>query len=474
MLPLRMDHRHLTSSIDNVWQSSIVPTLERYIRIPNQSPLFDPDWKRNGHMDQAVTLARDWVEAQGIRGLRSEIVRIEGKTPLLWIEIDGDRSSTLLMYGHLDKQPAMTGWEPGLGAWTPVLRDGKLYGRGGADDGYAVFAAISAVRAVQQENAKHARIVVIIECDEESGSVDLPAYIELLSDRIGTPRLIVCLDSGCGNYEQLWLTATLRGSIVGNLTVEVLKEGVHSGDASGIVASSVRILRVLLDRFEDSKTGRILPAWMNVEIPKHRLDQTRETARILGDEILEAFPWIDGMHPVTDDPLELMLNRTWRPTLSITGQAGMPDLVQGGNVLRPLTSLKLSIRLPPTLDATNIDRKLKQLFESDPPYGARVTFDAEKGGAGWDAPANEKWLADALERASKNHFAKPAVVWGEGGSIPFMAMLGERYPRAQFVVTGVLGPHSNAHGPNEFLDIGYAKKITACIAEVIAAERMTG
>jgi len=379
-----------------------------------------------------------------------------------------------LMYGHLDKQPAMVGWDKGLDPWTPVLRDGRLYGRGGADDGYAVFAAVSAVRTVQEQNGKHARMVIIIECDEESGSTDLPAYIEQLSDRIGTPRLVICLDSGCGNYEQLWMTTSLRGAVVGNLTVQVLTEGVHSGDASGIVPSSFRIFRILLDRLEDSKTGRILPDWLHGEIPQHRIDQTGTTADILGPHITEVFPWMPGMHPVADDPLELMLNRTWRPALAITGQAGMPDLVQGGNVLRPMTSLKLSIRLPPTLDATDIDRKLETLFQSEPPYGARVTFDAEKPAGGWDAPKTEKWLDEAIDRASRTYFGKPAVTWGEGGSIPFMGMLGERYPRAQFVVTGVLGPHSNAHGPNEFLDIEYAKKVTACVAEVVAAERMAG
>jgi len=469
-----MDAQQLATTLDSLWSRSVVPTLESYIRIPNQSPFFDPDWKQNGHMQRAVTLARDWVEKQQIRGLRSEIVESGGRTPLLFIEIDGDRSSTILMYGHLDKQPAMVGWEQGLDPWTPVLRDGRLYGRGGADDGYAVFAAVSAVRTVQEQKAKHARIVIIIECDEESGSTDLPAYIEQLSDRIGTPRLVICLDSGCGNYEQLWMTTSLRGAVVGNLTVQVLTEGVHSGDASGIVPSSFRIFRILLDRLEDSKTGRILPDWLHGEIPQHRIDQTGTTAEILGPHITEVFPWMPGMHPVADDPLELMLNRTWRPALAITGQAGMPDLVQGGNVLRPMTSLKLSIRLPPTLDATDIDRKLETLFQSEPPYGARVTFDAEKPAGGWDAPKTEKWLDEAIDRASRTYFGKPAVTWGEGGSIPFMGMLGERYPRAQFVVTGVLGPHSNAHGPNEFLDIEYAKKVTACVAEVVAAERMAG
>jgi acetylornithine deacetylase/succinyl-diaminopimelate desuccinylase-like protein len=466
-----MDTQQISRTVDVIW-SSAVPALERYIRIPNQSPLFDPDWKRNGFMQQAVALAKEWVEKQEIRGLRAEVLEAEGRTPLLFIEVEGDRASTILMYGHLDKQPAMVGWESGLGPWTPVLRDGKLYGRSGADDGYAVFAAASAVRAVQEQKAKHSRIVIIIECCEESGSPDLPAYIDLLSDRIGTPRLVICLDSGCGNYEQLWMTTSLRGSLLGNLSVQVLTEGVHSGDASGIVPSSFRILRILLDRLEDAQSGRILPDWLHTKIPQHRIDQTRTTAGVLGSTVYDKFPWLPGMRPVTDDPVELLLNRTWRPALAITGQEGMPDLVQGGNVLRPMTALKLSIRLPPNLDATDLDRKLKALLESDPPYGARVKFDAEKGpgASGWETPKSDRWLDDAVDRASKNHFGKPPVTWGEGGSIPFMGMLGERYPKAQFVVTGVLGPHSNAHGPNEFLDIAYAKKVTACVAEVIAAE----
>ncbi|HKB80015.1 MAG TPA: M20 family metallopeptidase [Thermoanaerobaculia bacterium] len=466
-----MDPSSTTTTLDQIWNQSIVPTLEQYIKIPNQSPLFDPDWKRNGHMHKALGLAKSWVEGQRISGLKVEAHEIEGRTPLLMIEVSGDPSSTILMYGHLDKQPAMTGWDKGLGAWTPVLRDSKLYGRGGADDGYAVFSAVSAIAAVQQQSIRHARIVVLIECCEESGSTDLPAYIDLLSDRIGTPRLVICLDSGCGNYEQLWMTTSLRGSIVGNLIVEVLSEGVHSGDASGIVPSSVRILRILLDRLEDSKTGRMIPDWLQKKIPPNRIEQTRATARVLGTSIHDKFPFLPGMRPVTDDPVELLLNRTWRPTLSITGQAGMPDLVQGGNVLRPMTALKLSIRLPPNLDARNIDHQLKELLESNPPYGARVTFEAEKGAGGWEAPKVESWLGTAVDRASRTFFGKPAVTWGEGGSIPFMGMLGERYPEAQFLITGVLGPRSNAHGPNEFLDIEYAKKVTACVAEVIAAER---
>jgi acetylornithine deacetylase/succinyl-diaminopimelate desuccinylase-like protein len=459
--------------IDETWSSSIVPTLEDYIRIPNQSPLFDPDWKKNGHMDRAVALARKWVESQQIRGLTLEVHEIDDRTPLIFMEIEGDATSTVLMYGHLDKQPAMVGWEPGLGPWSPVMRDGKLYGRGGADDGYAIFATISAIASLQKQNIPHSRIVVMIECCEESGSVDLPTYMEMLADKIGTPSLVICLDSGCGNYEQLWMTTSLRGSIVGNLTVDVLTEGVHSGDASGIVPSSFRILRVLLDRIEDATSGRIIPEWLHVEVPPERLADAEESARVLGAEVWKKFPFIGKTQPISKDPLELLLNRTWRPALAYTGQAGMPDLVQGGNVLRPSTSLKLSLRIPPSLDASDIDQRIKNLLESDPPHGAKVTFEPEKGGAGWVAPPTAPWLEQSVERASQGWFGKKAMTFGEGGSIPFMGMLGARFPYAQFLITGVLGPQSNAHGPNEFLHIPFARALTGCVAQVLADERQS-
>jgi len=468
-----MNPEQTRSVIDETWSSSIVPALQDYIRIPNQSPLFDPDWRRNGYMHQAVALAKGWVERQGIRGLTLEVHELEERTPVIFMEIAGDDSSTVLMYGHLDKQPAMVGWEEGLGPWTPVLRDGKLYGRGGADDGYAIFATISSIASVQRQNLPHSRIVVLIECCEESGSLDLPAYIDLLSDRIGTPRLVICLDSGCGTYDQLWMTTSLRGSIVGNLHVEVLTEGVHSGDASGIVPSSFRIIRILLDRLEEATSGKILPEWLYVDVPPERLEELKATARVLGDDVWSKFPFASGVQPVTKDPLELLINRTWRPALAYTAQAGLPDLMQGGNVLRPKTAIKLSLRIPPSLDATDIDRKLKNLLESDPPYGARVWFDPEKGGAGWVAPRVAPWLEESVERASKTYFGKGAMTFGEGGSIPFMGMLGARYPEAQFLITGVLGPQSNAHGPNEFLHVPYASALTACVAQVLSDERTT-
>ncbi|HVT44970.1 MAG TPA: M20/M25/M40 family metallo-hydrolase [Thermoanaerobaculia bacterium] len=453
--------------VDSFWESHVLPALSRYIEIPNQSPLFDPDWEANGHMQRAVELARDWVLAQQIPGSRLQIANEPGRTPLLLLEVDGTGDKSVLLYGHLDKQPAMVGWEEGLGPWTPVRRDGKLYGRGGADDGYAVFAAVAAIKAVKLDGRPHSRFVVLIECCEESGSFDLPYYVEKYASVIGTPGLVVCLDSGCGDYDRLWTTTSLRGSIVGNLVVEVLTEGVHSGDASGIVPSSFRIMRQLLDRIEDSGTGNILPEWLSIEIPPEKLEEARRTAAVLGDDIWKKYPFASGVGPVSQDPVALLLNGTWRPTLSITGQGGLPELLQSGNVLLPKTALKLSIRLPPTLDATDLHARLKELFESDPPYGARVTFDSEKGATGWEAPPLAEWLEKSVERASEKFFGKSAGSMGEGGSIPFMGMLGARFPEAQFFITGVLGPQSNAHGPNEFLHIQAGKNVSSCVSQVL-------
>lgn len=474
-----MDSKALGGFVDALWDDEVVPQLTEYIRIPNKSPMFDADWARHGYMDAAVALLEAWARTQPIPGMQIEVVRLPGRTPLIFIEIPaadrrrGDAHAsrdedTVLLYGHLDKQPEMTGWAEHLGPWKPVIEGDRLYGRGGADDGYALFAALSAIRALHEQRVPHARCVVLIEACEESGSYDLPYYVDHLAARIGKPSLIVCLDSGCGNYDQLWLTTSLRGMTGGNLTVKVLEEGVHSGDASGIVASSFRILRKLLSRLEDEASGRIIPRELHVEIPPQRVEQARRTAQVLGAEIYDKFPFVAGMRPMDSDLTELVLNRTWRPALSVTGMNGIPPLDSAGNVLRPYTAVKLSLRVPPTLDAKAGGQFLKRLLESDPPYGAKVSFDLEKDGSGWDSPALAHWLEHSVENASKTYFGAPVAFNGEGGSIPFMGMLGEKYPGAQFLITGVLGPHSNAHGPNEFLHIPTGKRVSQCVAQVLA------
>jgi acetylornithine deacetylase/succinyl-diaminopimelate desuccinylase-like protein len=456
---------------DRVWEGEIVPALSEYIRIPNKSPAFEPDWRAAGHMDRAVAQIESWCRKQQIPGLSVEVVRIENRTPVILMELPGAPGSndTVLLYGHLDKQPEMVGWRAGLSPWQPVREGDRLYGRGGADDGYSSFASLAALRLLREQGVPHARCLVLIEAAEESGSTDLPAYVEALAGRIGKPSLVVCLDSGCGNYEQLWMTTSLRGIVSGNLRVKVLDEGVHSGDASGIVASSFRILRQLLSRVEDERTGEILLRALHVEVPAQRLAQARAAAAALGDEVFSKFPWVPGMRPVAHDNAELMLNRTWRPALAATGIDGLPPLQSAGNVLRPQTTLKLSMRIPPRLDPQVAARALKAALEADPPYGAQVVFDSDKASTGWDAPPLAPWLEAAADAASRTYFGRPAMSMGEGGTIPFMGMLGEKFPQAQFLITGVLGPHSNAHGPNEFLHLPTGKKLTCCVAEVIAA-----
>ena len=467
---------------DRLWDDEIVPALIDYITVPAKSPMFDADWQKNGYIDKVVRDAAAWVEGKKVAGLKLEVVRIEGRTPVIFFEVPATKTGcteTVLLYGHLDKQPEFNGWRNDLGPWTPKYENGLLYGRGGADDGYAVYASIAAILALDAQGVPRPRCVGLIEACEESGSYDLPVYVDALKARLGDVSLVVCLDSGAGNYDQLWLTTNLRGMVSGTLKVEILTEGVHSGDSSGLVPSSFRILRQVLDRLEDAKTGRLLPESFHCAIPADRIEQARATASILGDEVWKRFPWACGADggpalPTTTDPLEALLNRTWRPTLSVTGADGFPAMKDAGNVLRPFTAFKLSLRLPPLVNANVAAAELKALLEDNAPYNARVTFAADgragaAGATGWNAPSLSPWLETALNQASMDQFGAPCGYIGQGGTIPLMSLLQECFPAAQMMVCGVLGPKSNAHGPNEFLHVPYGKRLTAVVAQVMGA-----
>ncbi len=466
-----MDTVRLGNKVSQLWDEEVVPQLVEYIRIPNKSPMFDVDWETHGHMDAAVTLLERWARSklQQLPGAKLEVVRLPGRTPLICIEVPGQGEDCVLLYGHLDKQPEMIGWSEGLGPWNPVIRDDKLYGRGGADDGYAMYGALSALLALHEQGVPHARCIILIESCEESGSYDLPHYMDHLAERIGNPSLVICLDSGCGDYDRLWLTTSLRGMAGGTLRVEVLNEGVHSGDASGIVASSFRIARQLLSRLEDPLTGAVIPAELQAKIPQERLLQAQHAAQVLGEMVYSKFPFVEGMQPISHDRVELICNRTWRSQLAVTGVDGLPALADAGNVMRPQTALRLSLRLSPTLNGEWATQFVKDLLERDPPYGARVHFETEKDGSGWDALTLAPWLDAILGEASTAAFGTAYAAMGEGGSIPFMALLGEKFPQAQFLITGVLGPQSNAHGPNEFLHIPTGKKVSQVVAMVLAS-----
>lgn len=449
------------------WQEEILPSLCDYIRIPNKSPHFDAQWQEHGYMEQAVTHIANWCKAHAPKGMTLEVMRLENRTPLIYMEIPGQIDETVLLYGHLDKQPEMSGWNDDLHPWKPVLKDGLLYGRGGADDGYSAYASLTAIRALEEQGVPFPRCVLIIEACEESGSYDLPFYIEELKDRIGKPSLVICLDSGAGNYEQLWMTTSLRGNVVGELSVELIHEGVHSGNASGIVADSFRVARQLISRIEDEETGEVKLSQLYCDIPEERVKQAEHCAHTLGDQVYTEFPWHKGVEPVQKDKSQLILNRTWRPALTVTGADGFPPIANAGNVMRPVTALKLSMRLPPLVNPKEAASIMQETLTHKPLYNAKVSFRVDDGSKGWNAPQLSDWLAKAADEASMTYYGKPAAYMGEGGTIPFMGMLGEKFPQAQFMITGVLGPHSNAHGPNEFLHLDMVEKLTSCVSYVL-------
>jgi acetylornithine deacetylase/succinyl-diaminopimelate desuccinylase-like protein len=466
-----MDAAATWKYISEKWDSSITPTLTEFIKIPNQSPSFDPEWNTNGLQEKAVDLFVEWVKSQNVAGLKIEVLKEPTRTPVIFIEVDSQPAGsehTVLMYGHLDKQPPLLPWAEGLGPYTPVIKNGRLYGRGGADDGYAIFGSITAITNLHQQKLPHARCLILIEGSEESGSPDLPHYVQLLAPRIKIPDLVVCLDSGAANYEHMWCTTSLRGLIAGVLKVNILREGVHSGVASGIAPSSFRIIRQLLDRIEDSETGKMKVPELVVEIPAIRRQQIAHCAKSLGSTITASVPFVPGAKPVSESLEEQLTGRTWQATLSIIGVDGIPDLANAGNVLRPMTAIKLSIRVPPGVDAPTASKAVKKILEENPPYGATVSFECDKAGSGWNAPDLSDWAEKSFRTSSETYFGKPAGYIGEGGSIPLIGMLADLFPNSQFCVTGVLGPESNAHGPNEFIDLEFAKKITCCVSQVLA------
>lgn len=456
--------------VESDWRDHILPALESFIRIPARSPAFDPDWAAQGHIDEAVALAEDWCRTHAPAGSHVEVIRLEGRTPVLWVDVPGTGAGEALLYGHLDKQPEASGWDADKGPWTPVVDGDRLYGRGAADDGYALFASLEAIRLLDDQGVPHPRCMLLIECAEESGSADLPACIAHLGPRLGHPGLVVCLDSGCADYDRLWVTTSLRGMAAGDLRVKVLDQGVHSGDASGVVPSSFRIARALLERLEDSATGDIRVPDLQASIPDEREAQAELAAQVVGEDLAGKFPWAQGTQPNSPSTRTLILNRTWRPALEVIGADGIPGRTEAGNVMRPETTLRLSLRLPPTVDGETATRVLRETLTADPPQGATVTFEAAGAANGWNAPAFTGWLGDSLEASSADWFGRPAVFMGEGGSIPLMNLLGGHFPAARFLVTGVLGPGSNAHGPNEFLHMPMAKRLSGVVAEALAAQ----
>ncbi|WP_278313876.1 M20/M25/M40 family metallo-hydrolase [Lolliginicoccus levis] len=452
------------------WRDAL-PSLMDFVRIPALSPAFDARWDETGHLDAAIEHARAWIASRDIPGASIVVERLPGRSPVLVVDVPATPGSTALgttlLYGHLDKQPGLDGWSEGLGPWEPVMREGRLFGRGSVDDGYAGFAAITAIEAVQAAGGEHPRCVLLLETSEESGSPDLPAYLDHLAGILGTVSLVVCLDSGAGDYERMWLTTSLRGLASVTLSVSTLRSGVHSGMAGGPVASSFRIARALLDRIEDPATGEILLPELHGNIPADRIAETEAAAATLPGAWQAMLPLQEGVVLDSEDEVELHLLNTWRPSLEVIGADGLPMPADAGNVLRPSTTLRLSFRLPPTVDADTAVDAITRSLTADPPRGARVSVSDSEAANGWNAPTTAPWLAGALDKVSDSVFGSQWRALGVGGSIPFMGLLHEAHPGAQFVITGALGPDSNAHVPDESLNVAFAGRITEGIAHIL-------
>lgn len=457
------------------FERDALPTLIEFGAIPSLSPMFDEHWADTGHLEDAATLLSNWALSRKIANLDVAVHHLEGRTPMLVITVEStapetqSERGTVILYGHLDKQPPLGDWSEGLGPFTPTRRGDRLYARGVSDDGYAIFSALSAIEAMERNDIPHARCVVLIEASEESGSSDLEAYLDDLADHLGDVELLICLDSGALTYDRLWVTTSLRGVLNLEVTVRVLEQGQHSGSTSGVVPSSFRILRQLLDRLEDSATGEVLVPEMHVEIPESHRRAAHDIAEEFGDVIAREIPVAEGVELMGSNAEDRILRRTWFPTLSVIGMGGIPSPDIAGNVLRPYTTVVLSFRLPPSADSHRAEEAVRRLLTTDVPSHAQVTITHVNPADGWVSPELAPWLASALERASLDAFGRTVGFTGEGGSIPFLGSLAKRYPGVQFVATGVGGPQSNAHAIDEMLDLPTAVGVTNAVVTVLEA-----
>ncbi len=457
------------AAIARSWKGETLDALKHFVSVPAKSPAFDANWQEHGYLKQVANDAAEFGRKHFPDAL-FEVLEEPGRTPCLFFDIPATKTEShqnILFYGHLDKQPETQGWSNGREPFKPVIEGHRLYGRGCADDGYSVYTAFTALAALDESGTGRPRALGIIETCEETGDVDLSYWLQKLAPRCGQVGLVLVLDSEAGDYNRLWVTTSFRGNVVVTANVEVLNHGVHSGSASGIVPETFMIMRELLNRFEDSATGEILDPAFHAEIPTSRLLQLRKTADILRDEYKTNFPWVKGVCARFDSTEENMIAQCWKPQLAVIGVDGLPNVADAGNVMRASTALRLSIRIPPHVNPERALASLKKTLSENVPYNARVSFDKASIGRGWDAAPEQAWFAHSIDEASMALFGKPAAYIADGASIPILSVFEETFTGAQFFVTGVLGPNSNAHGPNEMLDLDYVEKLTCAVAHLV-------
>lgn len=461
--------RKVYQNIEEAWRGDALEALADFVRLPALSPDFDAQWEQNGVLLRALEDAARWGKTHFPDGI-FEILSHPGVTPVLWVAIPGTRPGRpALFYGHFDKQPEAGTWSEGLAPFEPVLRDGRLYGRGTADDGYSFYAALTAARAMDEAGRTRPRIMGIFETREESGSGDLPHYLPEIAARTGRPSVLTVLDLGVQDKTRLWRTQSLRGVVTFTLRVDVLESGVHSGVTSGIVPSSFAVMRTLLDRLEDPATGQVKVRSMHVPEPVRHMPALRRLAELSGDALWRRFPWAGDTEPRSFDPLELLLKNGWQPTLSILGAEGLPPVREAGALLRASTTLKLSFRIPPGADAEAAAREAVELVTTNVPSKARVTVSNLHAESGFEAPAGADWLDAAWARASEELFGASAEELFDGATIGILPKFVDAFGPCPFLCTGVLGTEDNAHAPDESVSLTYLTKLTCAVAAMLDA-----
>ena len=455
---------------EDQFEPFFIKGLQEFVRVENLTPMVDPEYATNGLVQKAMECVDKWIQGLNIIGLKRHVIHPEGLNPLVVYVVEPSEGCTknIMMYGHLDKQPYGPGWEEGLSPTDPIIRGDFMYGRGSCDDGYSAFACMLAVKALQESGAKWPRVVLTLETEEESGSPCLLALLKEAEPLIGKPDAMFCMDSGALDYEQLWLTSSLRGVCIVELTVEGGKAGYHSGETGGIIPETFRVVRQLLNRLDDPETGEVCKEFQ-VEVPDFKRQEAKFIAGKYGDKIYNKFDVHPGVQYMSQDNVEeLYLNKAWRPNLSITGADGLPPCGIAGNVLRPKTTVKCSMRLVPTFDAHQANQIFEEKLTKNVPYNAKVTLKGGHAGSGWCQKQLEPWLQTAFEQSAQKFFdGTPVGTFGEGGSIPFLKELERKYPATQIVALGCCGPESNIHGPNEKINLVYVKKIIKTLGHLL-------
>ncbi|CDW83647.1 peptidase m20 [Stylonychia lemnae] len=465
-----MESKDTATIVDEHYDSWFVPGLSDFVRVPNLTMMADNNFATNGLIQQAMECVDNYINKLDVQGLKRHVFHPEGSNPLVVYVIDGSEGATrnVMLYGHLDKQPWGAGWEEGLAPNDPQIRGDYMYGRGSSDDGYSAFATMLAVKSIQLAGGKLPRVVLVLETEEESGSPNLIPLLNLAEDVIGKPDACFCMDSGALDYDQLWLTSSLRGVCNVDLTIEGGKVGYHSGETGGIIPETFRVARALLNRLDNCDTGRVTED-LQVPVPDFKQQEADSLSEKYGDKLFKKYNLNEGVQYINEDNIpELYLNKVWRPNLSITGAEGLPPIAAAGNVLRPKTTIRCSMRLCPAFDAHEAEKIITNKLTTDVPYNAKVTVSGGHAGNGWCQKHLQEWLHNALTEAGHKFFGgKDYGSFGEGGSIPFLNELQKKYPDTQIVAMGLVGPGANIHGPNENINLVYAKKLVKTLAHVI-------